>query len=87
MKPLVLPQVNINGTSRDALIEQQVKVLRAFDKLREAMAEAMPHGRDYQSQPLDYKRARDAWTERLETVFAMRKEIEQYAQTISRGGE
>jgi hypothetical protein len=82
MKPLTLPQISLNGTSRDALIEQQLDVVRAFEALSKAMAEASPNGRDYQHRPAEYNAARDAWMERMQTIFAMRKEIEQHAQAI-----
>lgn len=45
------PQVNLNGTSQPALVQQYQ---RAYDKLREAIdafADAHPHGRDYQTLP------------------------------------
>ena len=82
MKDLIPPQININGTSRDALFREQVEVLRALEKVRQAMAEAMPHGRDYQFNPGEYAPARDAWMERLQMIYAMKEEIRQYAQAI-----
>lgn len=81
-KPLILPQINLNGTARAALVEQQVAVLRAFEDLREAMAEAAPNGRDYQHRPTEYGPAREAWMERLQMIVAMRQEIEQHALAI-----
>jgi hypothetical protein len=82
MKPLVLPQVNLNGTSRDALVAQQIEVLRALVALQHALAEAAPNGRDYQLRPAEFGPARDAWVERMQMVFAMHEEIGQHALAI-----
>jgi hypothetical protein len=81
---LVKPQININGTSRDELLRQQMDVLRAYRALSEALADAAPHGRDYQLRPQEYAPARAAWMERSMTIFAMRKEIEKHAEEIQR---
>lgn len=82
MKPLIPPLINMNGSSRRALIEQQIDVMRAFDALREVMAEAAPHGRDYQLRPDEYPAAREAWMERMQALAAMKQEIEAHAMAI-----
>ena len=82
--PLVKPQININGTSKDELLRQQSDVVRAYRALSEALADAAPHGRDYQLRPAEYAAAREAWMERSMTIFAMRKEIEKHAEEIQR---
>lgn len=87
MRPLVTPQINLNGTSRDALLNQQCKVLSAFDKLREAMSEAAPHGRDYQLKLAEYDDARAAWLERIEMLDAMRRQIEEHVNAIFNAGK
>ena len=83
--PLTLPQVNLNGTSREALVEQQCDVMRALDKLYEAMQEAAPNGRDYQLRPAEFNPAQDAWHERMKVIHAMHKEIEAHAMAIQDG--
>lgn len=85
MKPLVLPQVNLNGTSRDELVRQQLAVLAAFRVLQQAMAEASPNGRDYQLRPAEFKPAQEAWWERMQAVEDMRREIETHAMAIQDG--
>jgi len=45
------PKVNLNGTSAKALTAQVVAVREALEALDKALAEASPHGRDYQLQP------------------------------------
>ncbi len=85
MKPLVIPQVNLNGTSREALVRQLVDVMRAFTDLQRALADAAPNGRDYQLRPEEFTAARDAWNDRALTIYAMAREIEQHAMAIQDG--
>jgi len=80
---LILPQISINGTSRRALMEQQLAVLEAFRALEHAMNEAAPNGRDYQHRPAELAPAREAWDERINAVHAMRVEIENHAIALS----
>ena len=82
MKPLVLPQVNLNGTSRQCLVEQQSSVLHVLRSLLKVMAQAYPNGRDYQLRPAEYPPAREAWEERMQIIENMRKEIEAHALAI-----
>ena len=84
---LVKPIVNLNGTSREALVEQQMDVVTAADALIKAMANAMPHPRDFQTTaPGTYEAARDAYAARLELVLRIRDEMEQHALDIQQGG-
>lgn len=85
MTPLVSPQVNLNGTSREVLVEQQLDVLHALDDLHKAMNEASPNGRDYQLRPAEFEPAREAWQERMKLIGDMRKEIEAHAMAIQDG--
>ena len=58
------PTVNLNGTDGKALIEQQVAIMDAAQRLIDVLHDACPHGRDYQiSKPGDYEKARKEWTE------------------------
>jgi hypothetical protein len=83
MTDLVLPQISLNGTSKEQLLEQQLEVLHAFRRLEEAMACANPNGRDYQHRPEEYKAAREAWDERRTVVRELHKELSQHAMNIS----
>jgi hypothetical protein len=82
MKPLVLPQINLNGTSRECLVEQQCSVVHVLHSLLKVMAQAYPNGRDYQLRPAEYAPAREAWEERMQTIENMREEIEAHALAI-----
>lgn len=42
------PIVNLNGASKESLIEQQLGVLTVIADLIDAMGAASPHGRDFQ---------------------------------------
>jgi hypothetical protein len=47
MSDPVFPSVNLNGTSRAALIEQNFAALQALRATVEAIRRGAPHGRDY----------------------------------------
>lgn len=82
--PLVPPQVNINGTSAEDLVDQQRSVLSLIDLLMEAMAKASPHGRDWQFEGGEhlFGICRKAWLQRRAMLEVLRKEIETYAISI-----
>lgn len=44
-----LPTVNLNGTSKEMLLEGNVKILSAINELREAIGSCQFHPRDYWS--------------------------------------
>jgi len=83
MKPLVLPHVNLNGTSRECLVEQQCSVLHVLNSLLKVMGDASPNGRDYQTAPMGtFTKAQEAWRERWQMIEDLRREIEEYALAI-----
>ena len=47
-KTITLPQVSLNGTSKQELVEQQCEVMNAARALKQALSKAYPHPRDYQ---------------------------------------
>lgn len=73
------PRINLNGTSREELIEQQKAVMQAADELYRALAKAQPHGRDYQTGEDSveaYKAAVKGWN----VLRLMVSEIHQFAE-------
>jgi len=68
--------------ARLSLHARQCEVLYAIRALQKAMAEATPHGRDYQFHPEEYRPARDAWLERVKMIADLREEITEHALTI-----
>ena len=53
-----MPTVNLNGSDREALVQQQLAILSAMETLLEALQAGFPHGRDYQLAPATYEPAR-----------------------------
>jgi len=82
VNPLVLPQVNLNGTSREELVSQQLRVMEALHSTYLSMNDAAPNGRDYQLRPAEFAPAREAWDARMLVVHNMLKEIEAHALAI-----
>jgi hypothetical protein len=87
LSPLVPPIVNLNGNSREALVDQQRRILDALGQLLGAMHAAMPHGRDYQPQPQEYVAAREAWVERIMLLQSLKVELTANALCISNPAE
>jgi len=89
MKPLIIPTVNLNGTSKDELIRQLLKVTLALGNVLTVMGEAMPHGRDYLPSPLDGERkdsqAREAWRERMQVLKDLSDEVTRHAFAVNDG--
>ena len=48
-----LPTVHLNGTSKESLLEGNVRILSAVNELREAISSCQFHGRDYYVQDLE----------------------------------
>jgi hypothetical protein len=88
MKPLVTPIVNLNGTCAADLIAHRTKACKAISEAIEAMREAFPHGRDYQTHRTAFasEAARDAWMERIHALHVMRDELMTDAVSIQRQG-
>jgi hypothetical protein len=63
------PYVNLNGASRESLIQQHADVAGAAEALIQALGRAAPHGRDYQTVGTDaYKHDRTIWEAYIETT-------------------
>lgn len=71
MVPFITPTINLNGTSRDDLIEPRRK---AFDHLQaaiDALRSAAPNGRDYPGEPERCLKDRDEHWRRLGQLQAL----------------
>lgn len=71
MIPFIKPTINLNGSSRDDLIEPRRE---AFDHLQaaiEALRKATPHGRDYPGDPERCSRDREEHFARLGQLQAL----------------
>lgn len=74
---------NLNGTSRERLIEQRCEVGRAALILLGALEDAWPNGRDYQLRPENMKADVEQWNAFASTVRSFRKRMEEEAFEIS----
>jgi hypothetical protein len=82
-KTLTCPSVNINGTSAKELQDQLMAAWRAGKVFQQMLAQAMPHGRDYQTVSQDaYRRARDEHLVRISHVEAICEELQAIAVDI-----
>jgi len=78
-----LPQLNINGTDRDVLLDDYLRARKALNHAIEALCAAAPHGRDYQT--LHAGSLSLALSEHADRMVALRKvlaEIETIAEHI-----
>jgi len=82
MPTLVLPQISLNGTSKNNLVDQQLAIVGALRLVQDALSAAAPNGRDYQQRPHEYEGARHAWVERQALIANLRREIELHAEAI-----
>ena len=74
----VLPSVNLNGTSRNELIDQNFQALRSLRTAAEMIRLAAPHGRDY-PDPEAYKAASAAFDANIASIRCM---IAGYERTL-----
>ena len=72
---VVIPLVNLNGTSREQLLSDLIDASVALGDAAEAIVRTAPHGRDYQLSG-GYKGASDAHEARLAAVREVRHQIE-----------
>jgi hypothetical protein len=75
-EPNPIPRVNLNGSARRSLIEQRRKVCDALNDALQALGEAAPHGRDYQTAAAgSYELARALYEKRHSQLSDMRADI------------
>lgn len=84
MATLFTPTVNLNGTDKAELLKQYMEIDDKLADAIEALAVAMPHGRDYPDGGL--VGARFAWRERLTILRDLRAELMDNAVKISEQG-
>jgi hypothetical protein len=84
---ITFPVVNINGTGKHGLVGQYADAADAVQIAMEAVRKAMPHGRDYQHDPLTYEAARREHTERLLKLQQVYAELDTLAFQIAQQGD
>ena len=75
------PHINLNGSSPEELIRQQVKRRRALTAALEAHCEACPHGRDYRNGA-EYKVAREDFEQTRAFLVKEIQKAESILETI-----
>jgi len=71
MTEIMKPIVNINGTSREELIEQRIDARRAVTALMETLQHMAPNGRDYIGNQEAFDRDRAIYRERFAALDAL----------------
>lgn len=74
MSEIIIPQVHLNGTSRDELIAQISAANFALNQALEAMARMSPNGRDYYHTG-NLREAEQAHRERVADLIRIQTEI------------
>ena len=84
----IAPVVNINGTSKRDLIDQNLEAWRAVKAAFGALAEAAPHPRDFQTvqDPTVLAQARVDHKYRLHQLNKIASELEEIAIKIQEQG-
>jgi len=78
-----LPTININGTDHSELLTLYMRARKALDAAVEALGDAGPHGRDYQTQEAGaLLRAQREHADRITAVRKVRAEIEAIAEHL-----
>jgi len=79
----VFPCVHMNGTGKDALIENLSVVYAALEVARETLRNAAPNGRDFYIGTWTLKDADAQHRRRLEAIDALQKDLESEMELIS----
>lgn len=80
---LIAPVVNLNGTSRDALVDQHVAAALSLEKALAALIETAPHPRDFQTVKQEqYRQARAQYEDRVRRLHEIIKEVESIGTQI-----
>jgi len=86
-----LPTVHLNGTSKEMLLQGNVKILSAINELRETISSCEFHGRDYYVQdnnyfpPVDggaYDKATKERAKHLNNISDFEQYIEQHIEHL-----
>jgi len=79
------PVVNMNGASRESLVEARCKAAEALRVAMEALSACHPHGRDYQTAaPGEYEIARARHAARFGFLDKLYNELMDEAVAISK---
>jgi hypothetical protein len=85
-----LPVIHLNGSSRDALVRQNMNAVHALDEALALIGQAFPHMRDYYplaNGEIAYQTADKEARSRYLVVRSVRNELEALAYAISQIGK
>ena len=78
-----IPVVNINGATRESLVEARILARAAIQYALKAFSECSPNGRDYQTAPQgEYEIARKIYADRFAFLDRLSNELEDEAIAI-----
>lgn len=80
---IITPCVHLNGTSKDALLDQLGEVYSALENARNMLKYAAPNGRDYYIGPHSLKDAQVQQWERMKAIDAVQRSIESEMELIN----
>ncbi len=87
MKPLGIPMIHMNGTSKEELLAQHLLIVQRLDAAIYALRSGFPNGRDfYPRGDAAWQEARDAFAERIAALAKMKEEFEHLLEAIDGSG-
>lgn len=84
MATLITPQLNINGSSADDLINPRIEADRLIGEVIEALQKATPNGRDYPGNNTACVADRELHYDRIKALRSLQDTLFQEALTIKR---
>lgn len=72
---IMKPVVNLNGTSAEELIRQNVEFLDALAEAEQAAQRTAPHARDYPGDTNSFLEATKVHASRVERIAKLREEV------------
>ena len=84
---MIRPTININGTSKDDLIDPRIKAMGLLRDAIEALKQVTPNGRDYPGDDAPYAADREEHYRRINAMNAIRDAIYEEAIRIKLGGD
>ena len=78
---MITPQININGSSADDLINPRLEAMDHLMDAIEALSQAVPNGRDYPGNTTACLADREEHYDRIRAIKAIREAI--YAEAIA----
>ena len=83
---LMNPSVNINGTSREALVDARRDAFEAVNAAITALRETLPHGRDYVGRAHQWSVDRAIYMERHKLLSQLAEDLMNEAVAIQNAG-